>query len=99
MKAAMLVGSGQSGATSPGKRKDRRSSPEKSSPTRPRSSPLTSFPSAPAACFEVESRRHSIGASGSSQQGPWVKLIKFREGPHVKQLCEQLDQVAEILPQ
>jgi len=30
---------------------------------------------------------------------PWVKLFKFKECPHVKHLCRQLEELAELLPQ
>lgn len=44
-------------------------------------------------------RRHS--ASGPRQtrwSGPFVKLIKFRESPHVRGLSHELADVAELLP-
>eukprot|EP00445_Apocalathium_hangoei_P000619 CAMPEP_0203840026 /NCGR_PEP_ID=MMETSP0359-20131031/532_1 /ASSEMBLY_ACC=CAM_ASM_000338 /TAXON_ID=268821 /ORGANISM="Scrippsiella Hangoei, Strain SHTV-5" /LENGTH=886 /DNA_ID=CAMNT_0050754167 /DNA_START=1 /DNA_END=2661 /DNA_ORIENTATION=+ len=50
----------------------------------------------------VNGRRHSdagTASASSPSRSPWVKLMKFRECSHIRQLRVQLDEVAELIPQ
>jgi len=40
----------------------------------------------------------TAGGECSHSHWPWVKLVKCRERPHVKQLCGQLQEILELLP-
>lgn len=41
----------------------------------------------------------SAGGVAKPSHWPWVKLMKLKECPHVKQLTAQLEEIAELLPQ
>jgi hypothetical protein len=41
----------------------------------------------------------SAGGVSSPSHWPWVKLVKCKERPHVKQLCTQLQEILHLLPE
>lgn len=46
-----------------------------------------------------KARSSSMPAEDGRNGRPWMKLVKFRECPHVQQLIVELEEMVEILPQ
>mmetsp|Transcript_118451 Transcript_118451/g.334923 ORF Transcript_118451/g.334923 Transcript_118451/m.334923 type:complete len:719 (+) Transcript_118451:50-2206(+) len=51
-------------------------------------------------CRRSMGRRYSVGdVRAASSRSPNVKLVKFREGTHVRHLCSQLECLTHLFPQ
>lgn len=69
-------------------------------PSSPASCRHDSRPTTPLGVMSGRRRRNTeVGVRAKASHWPWVKLVKFRECPHVRQLRQQLEEVAEMLPQ